>query len=227
MMLIELSPIMVKEQGCYRAITKGNFDFYFPSRRHVSVFRALMQCQQTYFSSNQIKEPFRVGTIANLNSLNVDGIKLDDIIHIRFGEGAFAELRSVLREILHDIETNEGDFSDVDTEFRAIAKERCRKKLSELSEAAKKSSPLTALLDSKDKIALGVVLGLYTGHPLAGAIAGAAKPLYDILRSTSHSKGREISSLRCHYLALSFLRFLSLVHGPSLFSLLSLSYVDL
>ena len=46
------------------------------------------------FLLNQIKEPFRVGTIANLNSLNVDKIKLDDIINIRFGEDAFARASS-------------------------------------------------------------------------------------------------------------------------------------
>ena len=200
---IALMAGIVKEQAWFRSISNGNLDLYFPNKNYVELMNIMLTAEQVRFSSDHIKEPFRVGTVTELKNLNVDSVKLEDIIQIRLGEESFAKLRGVLRDIFEKIEYNEGVFSDIDTEFYAIAKDRCRQKKAELEAAAKKSSPLAALLDSADKIALGVVLGLYTGHPLAGAIAGAVKPLYDILRSTSHSKEREISSLRCHYLALS------------------------
>jgi len=173
------------------------------------VFGSLLRAAERRFSSEDIREPFRLGTIGEVKALNVDKISVADIISVRQQGSEFADFRTALRSILNDVESFEGEYSDFDTEFAAIAKERCRGKLKELEEKASKSRFLPTLFESADKIMFGAAVGAVTAAATqnlwASLIAGGARPTWDVVRTLGKgvTERRKLHSLRSHYLAIS------------------------
>jgi hypothetical protein len=198
---------LIKEQLWLNQRTENRIDLYFPQESYVPILQGLLRAASHRYTSKEIYEPFSVGVLADLASLDTSQISIMDIITVR-SENAFGDYRRMLQRILRRLQDQEDKFSDLESEFAITAREEmaeCDDKIKQLTE---KSNMLKDTLKNLDRVLIGgAVGGLLAGSPEAalGAAAGAAvRPLYDIVRGawTAPTSSAARASLRHHFLAL-------------------------
>jgi hypothetical protein len=202
---------LIKEQLWLKKRAENRIDLYFPHDSCVPILQGLLGAASHRYTSKEIYEPFAVGVLADLASLDTSQISIMDIISIR-SEHAFDDYRKVLQGILRRLQDREGKFSDLESEFAVAAREEMAECDDKIKQLTKKSNVLKDTLKNLDRVliggASGSLSGLLAGSPevaVLGAAAGAAvPPLYDIVRGawTASSSSAVRASLRHHFLVL-------------------------
>lgn len=210
-LLVDYVGSLVKEQLWLKQHTENRIDLYFPDDFCVPILQGLLRAASRRYTSREITEPFTAGILAELACLDTSQISITDVISVR-SEHAFDEYRGVLRRILRRLQEQEGNFSDVESEFKATAREAMAECDDKIKQLTKKSNVLRDTFRSLDRVliggALGSLGGLLAGSPeiaVSGATAGAAlRPVYDILRGawTASPSPAVRASLRNHFLVL-------------------------
>jgi hypothetical protein len=99
------------------------------------VLQGLWTAASQHYSSKQIREPFEVGVLGELASLDTDKISTADIISVR-SEQAFEDYRRIVQRILRRLQDQEGKFSNLEGEFSVAAREEmadCDDKIRQLT----------------------------------------------------------------------------------------------
>jgi hypothetical protein len=209
--IVSLIASVIKEQLWFNQHMGNRIDLYFPHDSYVPVLQGLWRAASRHYTSKEVYEPFEVGVLADLASLDTSKISIGDIISIR-SEDAFHDYRRILQRILRRLQDREGEFSNLESEFAIAAREEMAECDDKIKRLTKKSSLLKDAIKNIDRVVIGGVTGAVggalAGSPevaVLGAAAGAAiRPLYDIVRGAwTDSPGSAVrASLRNHFLVL-------------------------
>ena len=113
---------LVKEQLWLKQHTENRMDLYFPYDFCVPILQGLLRAAARRYTSKEITEPFTAGILAELASLDTSS-NFDRGYHFIRSEHAFDEYRRVLQQILRRLQEQEGNFSDLESELAAAARE--------------------------------------------------------------------------------------------------------
>ncbi len=180
-------------------------DPFFPTPAYVEVFRELLRMISAKFTSSDLKEPYRVGMLADTPGFDVDRLSLDDVVKIRLDEEVFERWRDAVRKILARLHENTADFSDSDREAREVAAEVLREWQSEL----RKETVTDSVRGIIKGAAKGAVIGAVSGgiadpHGLAAAGTATIGALLQVIWDLSSSHRDRVTSkaVRQHFLVL-------------------------
>jgi hypothetical protein len=166
---------LVKEQLWLKQHTENRIDLYFPSDFCVPILQGLLRAAARRYTSKEITEPFTAGILAELASLDTSQISITDIISIR-SEHAFDEYRRVLQRILRRLQEQEGNFSDLESELAAAAREEMAECDDKIKQLTRKSNVLRETFKNLDRVliggALGSLGGLLAGSPEIAGLSG-------------------------------------------------------
>jgi hypothetical protein len=203
----------VKREWLLMEYMRREFDLYFPGHLHVNVYQGLLKALEKRFSSKDITEPFNVGILGNLSTINPNKISVKDIVQVRLQEDAFQEFRVFLRGVFDRMNKDEHNFSDFDTEFASAVREEMNQKKETIRRLTEKSGLLREIFSQSDRLIVGAVAGglagwtsgsLETGALVVGVAGVVAPALYDLIRGEiTRSSDRDTRlSMRNHFLAL-------------------------
>jgi hypothetical protein len=209
--VVDLMASVIKEQLWLNQHMENRIDLYFPDKSYVPILEGLWRAASRNYASKEIYEPFEVGVLADLVSLDTSKISIRDIISIR-SEDAFDDYRRILRRILRRLQDQEGRFSNLESEFANAAREEMAECDDEIKQLAKKSNLLKDTIKNLDRVliggATGAVGGVLAGSPevavFGTALGAAVRPLYDIVRGawTESPSSAVRASVRNHFLVL-------------------------
>ena len=120
--LVALLCAKIKEQLWLNQRMENRIDLYFPHYSYVPILQGLWRTASQRYTSKEVIEPFEVGVLADLASLDTSQISITDIISIR-SEHAFDDYRRILQRILRRLQDREGKFSSLESEFSVAARE--------------------------------------------------------------------------------------------------------
>jgi hypothetical protein len=149
---------LIKEQLWLNQRTENRIDLYFPQDSYLPILQGLLRAASQRYTSKEIYEPFAVGVLADLASLDTSQISITDIITIR-SENAFGDYRRIMQGILRRLQDRKEKFSDLEREFAVAAREEmaeCDDKIKQLTE---KSNVLKDTLKNLDRVLIGGVTG--------------------------------------------------------------------
>jgi hypothetical protein len=199
----------IKEQLLLNQRMEHRIDLYLPHYSCVPILQGLWGSASQRYTSNKLYEPFEVGVIGDLASLDTSQISITDIISIR-SESAFDDYRRILQKILRRLQDREGQFSSLESEFAVAAREEMAECDEKIKQLTKTSSVLT--LKNLERVliggACGSVGGILAGSPevtvLGAAAGGAIRPIYDIVTGawTESPSSAARASARNHFLVL-------------------------
>jgi hypothetical protein len=202
----------IKEQLWLNQRLENRVDLYFPHKSFVPVLQGLWSAASQHYTSKQIHEPFEIGVIGELASLDTDRISIADIISVR-SEQAFDDYRRIVQRILRRLQDREGEFSSLEGEFAVAARAEMAECDDKIRQLTKKPTVLKDAVHNLDRVliggATGSIGGLLAGSStialLGAAAGGAIRPLYDIVRGalTSSASSGARASLRNHFLVLN------------------------
>jgi hypothetical protein len=148
---------LIKEQLWLKKRAENRIDLYFPHDSCVPILQGLLGAA-SHRTSKEIYEPFAVGVLADLASLDTSQISIMDIISIR-SEHAFDDYRKVLQGILRRLQDREGKFSDLESEFAVAAREEMAECDDKIKQLTKKSNVLKDTLKNLDRVLIGGASG--------------------------------------------------------------------
>ena len=161
----------ISHQQFITARVKDRIDLFFPNSQWITIFSELMKELQKQFSSKDVLEPFKAGTLGEITAVNPNAVSIKDIIKMRKNEELFNDWRKMMSSILRDLYENEGYYSDLDKEFIELARDRLDDWESKFKVKTTKKSVLKAFADSGEKLIFGAASGATTGA-LTGAFLG-------------------------------------------------------
>ena len=103
---ITLTASIIREEQLQAERLNGNIDLFFPGANYIPVFRELLHFAETKFTSKEVREPFHVGILTEVSSINAQAVSLDEIIRMREDEELFQEWRIFLEEVFRKLYLN-------------------------------------------------------------------------------------------------------------------------
>lgn len=195
---------------------KHNIDLFFPHHDYVTVLKELLRLSEAQFTSREVQEPFNVGILGHISTINPDVVSLDDFLRIRANEELFCEWRNFLGQVFQRLYTRQEDYTDLEREFREAVQDELFQWKDKLKEKKKKSSVLNQMFEAADKAMIGFIAGALTGLVTAappdaipgaligGTIGGGMGPAVEFVRNLIRVAWNRPNtlSLRHHFLAL-------------------------
>lgn len=201
---------IVKQQWWIKEQANENIDMYFPNEIYISIFKGLLLSLQERFAAEHILEPFNIGMLGQVSSIDPGKIKIQDILQLRQAN-EFKEFRSFLRGVFDRLHNNKALFSDFETEFASAVRREAEMNVEKIKRLTDNSNVLKDAFWNTDRLLIGAATGGFaaavTGSATialaAGAAGAASRILYDIVRGAIARSPNASSraSFRNHFLA--------------------------
>lgn len=213
--LPQLAEFIFKEQFRKQKFS-NNVDSFYPSHEHVTVLKEIMKIQNDRFTRDEIITSFGTNILGSISLLNLENVSIEDICFMRKEEELFSEWRGFLNSTFRNLYANSSDYTDLDKEFLADARNEFSNLETKVNSKLRKSLSTVSLKDAGRSISIGVVSGAVSGIAtgdlktafittlLTGMLSGGVQPsieaAVDLVKNRSRRQEQKV--IKNHFLAL-------------------------
>jgi len=188
----------------------GRADYFFPEEAYVRVLIEVLRKLGRKFVSDDMTFQLNSSLLARLDTINVDSLRMDEIVNIRKNDQTFEDWRKFLGQALEETATNEGLTGSTGDEFHLALRKQLENKNNESVRNIIQSNWAKNLGASLVDISIGAISGavpaalMSNDSPLSGAISGASKDIITGLAKlfSPIANRKSNAALRSHYVAL-------------------------